>query len=135
MTMFSGLTVGAANHLFMPQVPLGDGNTYVTVTRLIGPGMETQPGRLFEGLSASGRERGNFFSLNLIRYHASRICAAAARPALGMTLRTVDGKQIEHANICANPSELRYSILPGIPNCGSGCDNFRHFARSDRFRR
>ena len=135
MTMFSGLAQGAANHFFMPHIPLGDGGTFVTVVRVDGPAAETRPGRMFKALGDSARQRGQVLTLNVIRYHSSRACAAAERPELQLHLRTTDGRAIEYANVCEEPRELQYSMLPGVPTCGSGCDNFRHFARSDEFRR
>lgn len=105
-TMFSGLawTARANNHLFMPQRALGDGWTYLDVTRA-----EVEPPPPPEGrariatdwLQHPGRRR----NVEAVRAAVGAVCAAGHRVRLTLSA----GGRDETRDACAAPSLSRPS--------------------------
>ena len=134
MIMYSGLSPRADNHFFMPMLPVGESGVYVTVLEAGGPTLDTPPGRTLRAVGDYAQRRGFSLSMNLVRYHANRACAASAQPQLRLSLRRLDRQRVEYANICAEPAALRYVLLPGYPDCDR-CDFFRELHRRGSVRR
>lgn len=118
MTMFSGITVTADNHLFIPKVALGGEGAYVSITDRKAQNLTRPMTETIDRLLRSGNERPQV-SINVLRYHLSRACASSPGASLSLTLVTEAGQRREHENVCAEPSMLRYDVLTSRRPCNN----------------
>jgi hypothetical protein len=120
-TMYSGLAPNGDNHLFIHDVRLFDAGTYVRLLEVRPLGADTRPATEFARFARLQNERGRLVHLNMVRYHASRICAADPSAGLRLKLRTERGEQQTIPNVCAQPAMLRYALVTHYPPCQPVC--------------
>ena len=127
LTMFSGLTETADNHFFMPKVPLGDADRFVTVVRARADGAAPVVADQFRAFTAwaSGRQ----VNFDLVRYQVSRVCASANAASLELTLQWQPGRRTTIEDACAEPTMRRYALLSGLADCIEPCRPIRDLAR------
>lgn len=131
MTMFSGITVTADNHLFMPKLRLFDAGTYVTMPERKARDLPRSAAETIDRLLRSGNERPQLH-LNVARYHFSRACASSPTAGLAVTLITDIGQRLDYDDICTEPSMLRYDVLTSRRPCNNrACTRALRVLRAD----
>src|SRR5918997_189769 len=101
LTMFSGLTETADNHLVMPKVPLGDADAFVTIVRARADGAAPSATDQFRAFTAWAR--GRQVNADLLRYQISRVCASADGASLELTVQGRTGQRTTIEDACAEP--------------------------------
>ena len=118
MTMYSGLSGGGDNHLFMPKIRLSEAHGYVSIVDVDAARDRGTPAvRLFRQLTSREGEQRPLIHLNVVRHQASRACASAPGVRLELVLLTQAGRLIDLRNACAEPALLRYDVLSSYPPC------------------
>lgn len=127
LTMFSGLNETADNHFFMPKVPLGDADTFVTIVRARADGAAPTTAEQFRAFAAwaSGRQ----VNLDLLRYQVNRVCSSADAASLELTLQPRAGGRVAFEDACAEPTLRRHALLSGLADCIEPCRPIRDLAR------
>ncbi len=118
MTMYSGLADDADNHLLMPRVELSGAHGYVAILEVDAARDRGAPGvGLFQWLAIREEDQRPLVHTNVVRYQASRVCAAGRDVRLELTLQTADGRRQQVENACADPAMLRYDVVTSYPPC------------------
>ena len=134
MIMYSGIANDRSNHLVMPRILVGDSYAYASIVRFEPRAIETREVREFVAALArlDGRNQPYQLNLNFLRYQMNRICRSAPGGTFGLTLRTEEGRMLDFANACAEPTMLWHSVIPIGARCNPACGPvFRDWARGD----
>lgn len=99
-----------------------DSYAYASIVRFDPHGLNTREAREFRLFAGWLGRRTPPYRLNLnhLRYHISRVCASAHGATVGLRLETQDGETRDFENVCAEPTMLRYSVIPLAP-CMPDC--------------
>jgi hypothetical protein len=124
LTMFSNRAAVSNNHFFLRRVSLSEAATYVAITRVAPRNVKSPPAREFQTFATWTNRNRRLVSLNLVRYHASRVCASSPNAGLRLSLLTESGHMLHFENVCVEPEMLKYTVLSSVPECRPACSTF-----------
>jgi hypothetical protein len=121
MTMFTNQAAIGNKHFILRKTTLTDAGRYVSIVQFDPGGLRTPPATQFQTFVTWTHQERRVVNLNLIRYHASRICESAPGASVRLALLTETGESLDYDNVCEEPHMLQYVVASSMSECRPNC--------------